>query len=431
MNAIATETLGRSLRRARHRALRLRLLLLALRRAAARHARRDAPIEPRAAYATSKRYGEEKLLELVDDGPLPGDPAQRHRLRLEPADALRPRRQHLRQGRAARRRASCCTAAAGCGGRWSTSATVADAMIAAYEAPAEKVRGEIFNVLHSNYQIRELAMLVAGSVQLTGRAGAARGGAGAEAHARLRVLEREALDHARVHPAPLGARGGDRHARAASTACDRAQLTDPRHYNIRWLELLSEVKPALDALRQRSSELSGADHRRRRPARPPTSRRCCGADAAASLSATPSSTSPTTAAVDARLRRGRARRRLQLRRLPQRRGLRDASRTRPGRSTSAPCARACAAARRQARPPLDQLRLRRAPRGALRRGRPARPAQSSTRSPSWPASTRRSPTAPGALVVRTAGLYGLHGSASKGGNFVHADARARARAGRS
>ena len=43
---------------------------------------------------------------------------------------------------------------------------VSDAMIAAYEAPAELVRGEIFNVLHSNYQIRELAMLVAGSVQL-------------------------------------------------------------------------------------------------------------------------------------------------------------------------------------------------------------------------------------------------------------------------
>ena len=64
-----------------------------------------APIEPRGAYATSKRYGEEKLLELVDDGPLPGDPAQRHRLRLQPADALRPGRQHLRQGRAAQRQA--------------------------------------------------------------------------------------------------------------------------------------------------------------------------------------------------------------------------------------------------------------------------------------------------------------------------------------
>src|SRR3954452_25531517 len=45
----------------------------------------------------------------------------------------------------------------------------AHAMIAAMEAPEEVVRGEIFNVLHSNYQIRELAMLVAGSVQLLGR----------------------------------------------------------------------------------------------------------------------------------------------------------------------------------------------------------------------------------------------------------------------
>ena len=28
---------------------------------------------------------------------------------------------------------------------------------------------------------------------------------------------------------------------------DAAQLTDPHHYNIRWLELLCEVQPALDA----------------------------------------------------------------------------------------------------------------------------------------------------------------------------------------
>ena len=46
---------------------------------------------------------------------------------------------------------------------------VSDAMIAASRRPTELVRGEIFNVLHSNYQIRELAMLVAGSVQLLGR----------------------------------------------------------------------------------------------------------------------------------------------------------------------------------------------------------------------------------------------------------------------
>lgn len=30
-------------------------------------------------------------------------------------------------------------------------------------------------------------------------------------------------------------------------SADRAQLTDPRAYNIRWLELLHEVKPVLDA----------------------------------------------------------------------------------------------------------------------------------------------------------------------------------------
>ena len=28
---------------------------------------------------------------------------------------------------------------------------------------------------------------------------------------------------------------------------DRRMLTDPRHYNIRWLELLCEVRPALDS----------------------------------------------------------------------------------------------------------------------------------------------------------------------------------------
>ena len=41
MNAVATETLGRAVRGARHRALRVRLLVLALRRPAAGHARRD------------------------------------------------------------------------------------------------------------------------------------------------------------------------------------------------------------------------------------------------------------------------------------------------------------------------------------------------------------------------------------------------------
>ena len=123
---------------------------------------------------------------------------------------------------------------------------VADAMIAALEAPAELVRGEIFNVLHSNYQIRELAMLVAGSVQLLGRTVRLEEVPAPRSDARLRVLEREALRQ------PLGFIPRARWSRRSptcwlgSTSTDRTMLTDPRHYNIRWLELLHEVTPRVE-----------------------------------------------------------------------------------------------------------------------------------------------------------------------------------------
>ena len=143
-----------------------------------------APIVPRAAYATSKRYGEDELLGLVDDGLCPvmlrngtvygWSPRMRFDLVVNTfvKDALLAGALNLHGG----------------GWMWRPLVDVrdvSDAMIAAYEAPAELVRGEIFNVLHSNYQIRELAMLVAGSVQLTGRAGRARRGPGAGADPRL------------------------------------------------------------------------------------------------------------------------------------------------------------------------------------------------------------------------------------------------------
>jgi nucleoside-diphosphate-sugar epimerase len=122
----------------------------------------------------------------------------------------------------------------------------ADAMIACYEAPAEKVQGEIFNVVHSNYQIRELAMIVAGSVQLTGHPvtleevpalGLTRNYECANAKLstalgfipRRSVLEAVTDILARVDPE------------------DRVYLTDPSGYNIRWLELLHAIKPTVDA----------------------------------------------------------------------------------------------------------------------------------------------------------------------------------------
>jgi nucleoside-diphosphate-sugar epimerase len=121
---------------------------------------------------------------------------------------------------------------------------VADALIFALEAPAERVRGEIFNVLHSNYQIRELAMLVAGSVQLLGKG--------------VQLDEVPAPDLTRDYEcsnAKLAAAGfipsrsvveavQDLLGRIDIT--DPASLTDPRYYNIRWIELLNEVKPRIE-----------------------------------------------------------------------------------------------------------------------------------------------------------------------------------------
>ena len=125
----------------------------------------------------------------------------------------------------------------------------ADAMIAAMEAPADLVRGEIFNVLHSNYQIRELAMLVAGSVQLLGSP--------------VDLSEAPAPPLTRNYEcsnAKLAGRIGFNPSRsvvdavADLLAADRSSatrpvLTDPRHYNIRWLELLNEVRPRDRAVR--------------------------------------------------------------------------------------------------------------------------------------------------------------------------------------
>jgi nucleoside-diphosphate-sugar epimerase len=203
-----------------------------------------APIQPRAAYATSKRYGEERLLELADEGLCPVllrngtvygySPRMRYDLVVNTfvKDALLGGKLMLHGG----------------GWMWRPLVDirdVSDAMIAAFEAPAEKVRGEIFNVLHSNYQIRELAMLVAGSVQLTGRT--------------VRLEEVPAPTLTRDYEcsnAKLSTTLGfiPRHSVLEAVAdlvarLDGAQpweLTDPRNYNIRWLELLNEVKPSLE-----------------------------------------------------------------------------------------------------------------------------------------------------------------------------------------
>jgi nucleoside-diphosphate-sugar epimerase len=245
MNAIATETLARAcLERNIERYVFASSCSLYDGLPPGMHAE-DADIQPRAAYATSKRYGEEKLLELSAEGLCPvilrngtvygWSPRMRFDLVVNTfvKDALLSGALKLHGG----------------GWMWRPLVDIrdcADAMIAAYEAPAEKVHGEIFNVVHSNYQIRELAMIVAGSVQLAGRSVQLE-----EVPAPKLMRDYECAN------AKLSTRLGFIPRRSVLEAVSDllkridvdslAGLTDPRCYNIRWLELLYDVKPLLDA----------------------------------------------------------------------------------------------------------------------------------------------------------------------------------------
>ena len=147
MNAIATETLARAcLERGIERYVFASSCSLYDGLPPGMHAE-DADIQPRAAYATSKRYGEEKLIELAGEGLCPvilrngtvygWSPRMRFDLVVNTfvKDALLSGSLKLHGG----------------GWMWRPLVDIcdcADAMIAAYEAAAEKVHGEIFNVVH-------------------------------------------------------------------------------------------------------------------------------------------------------------------------------------------------------------------------------------------------------------------------------------------
>jgi nucleoside-diphosphate-sugar epimerase len=248
MNAIATESLGRAcVERGIERYVFASSCSLYDGLPPGMHSE-DANIQPRAAYATSKRYGEEKLIKLSHEGLCPvilrngtvygWSPRMRFDLVVNTfvKDALMAGALKLHGG----------------GWMWRPLVDIcdcADAMIAAYEAPAENVHGEIFNVVHSNYQIRELAMIVAGSVQLTGRS------------VQLEEVPAPKLNRDyECANAKLSTTLGFIPRRSVLEAVsdllarvdgeNLAGLTDPRCYNIRWLELLHDVKPLLDAFPQ-------------------------------------------------------------------------------------------------------------------------------------------------------------------------------------
>jgi nucleoside-diphosphate-sugar epimerase len=119
-------------------------------------------VQPRGAYATSKKAAEEALIALTDDQFRPAilrqgtvygwSPRMRFDLVVNTfvKDAVTKGALSLHGG----------------GWMWRPLVDVTDvarAHVTCLEAEPKLVGGEIFNVFHDNYQIRELAMLVAGS----------------------------------------------------------------------------------------------------------------------------------------------------------------------------------------------------------------------------------------------------------------------------
>ena len=127
-----------------------------------------AEVQPRGAYSVSKKYAEDALLRAASERFSPVILRQgtvygfSRRMRFDLVvntfvkDALLYRRLFLHGG----------------GWQWRPLVDVRDvaqAHMVALTAPREAVHAQIFNVMQENYQIRQLAMLVAGSLALTGR----------------------------------------------------------------------------------------------------------------------------------------------------------------------------------------------------------------------------------------------------------------------
>ena len=199
----------------------------------------DHEVRAQGAYAEAKYAAEKSLRELADESFCPVilrqgtvygfSPRMRYDLVVNTflKDALQAGRLYLHGG----------------GWMWRPLVDVADAAdahIACLLAPADKVRGEIFNVMQDNYQIRALAMMVAGTLRLE------------DTDVRLEEV-----------PAPPRMRdyrcSKDKMTRVLGftpqitvlssianmlTAINRNGFTEfdhPRYYNIRWMELLSDV----------------------------------------------------------------------------------------------------------------------------------------------------------------------------------------------
>ena len=206
-----------------------------------------APIQPRGAYATSKHEGELALLEHADDrfspvllrqGTVYGmSPRMRFDLVVNTFVKAAVQNGELQIH--------------GGGWMWRPLVDVKDvarAHIACLEAPREKVHGQIFNIVHNNYQIRELAMLVTGSAQMR------------KFRPRLKnaplpkIVRDYKCDNSKIRNvlgfSPQVTVLESLEEMLQSIQADGVMdFNHPRYYNIAWMTLLEELHPYLTKFR--------------------------------------------------------------------------------------------------------------------------------------------------------------------------------------
>jgi nucleoside-diphosphate-sugar epimerase len=118
---------------------------------------------------------------------------------------------------------------------------VAEAHLRCIEASAGSLGGEIFNVVHDNFQIRQLAMLVAGSLSLRGRTVALEDAPLPAINRNYRCSNRKLQDRVGFVPHVTvleSIEGILRHLPVDSPT----ELAHPRYYNIAWMTLLEDVQ---------------------------------------------------------------------------------------------------------------------------------------------------------------------------------------------
>lgn len=206
----------------------------------------EAALAPRGAYATSKRYSEEALLQHTGEDFEPvvlrqatvfgASPRMRFDLVVNAfvKDALVRQRLILHGG----------------GRMWRPLVSVndlADAHVACLEAPSGLVAGETFNVVGQNYQVRELAEVVANALVKLGKPVALEDGPLPKMVRNYRCSGEKLRTRLDLE---LSTTAADAVAELVDIygRVPVEQLGHPKYYNIAWMELLEQVRPAYQAM---------------------------------------------------------------------------------------------------------------------------------------------------------------------------------------